>query len=112
MEFHSADIEMLMSGWNTLYIRSPWKSSGLLLNVQNVEWFGSLRWSSVILKKSLLSLAHGTAIAAMDAFYRGQSPFHNHQNEITAAITELAVLRASGEIYSALGHRMEGNNRP
>jgi hypothetical protein len=34
MEFYSADIEMLMSGWNTLY----YDADGLLLTTEMEKW--------------------------------------------------------------------------
>jgi hypothetical protein len=75
-------------------------------------WFGPLRRSSVVLKKSLPSLVRATAIAAMDAFYRAQSPFADPQNEIAAATEELSSLRGSGDVYSAVEHLMKGRDKP
>jgi hypothetical protein len=79
---------------------------------KDVGWFGPLRWSSVVLKKSLPSLVRATAIAAMDTFHRRQSPFADPQNQIAAATEELAGHRGSGELYSAVEHLMKGGDKP
>jgi hypothetical protein len=60
---------------------------------QDLAWFGPLRWPVVVRKKALPSLVRATAIAAMDAFYRSQSPFADQITEIVGPITELVSKR-------------------
>jgi hypothetical protein len=60
---------------------------------QELAWFGPLRWPVVIKKKALPALVRATAIAAMDAFYRSQSPFVDHQSELTGPVAELIAQR-------------------
>jgi hypothetical protein len=56
---------------------------------QELAWFGPLRWPVVVTKKALPALVRATAIAAMGAFYRSQSPFMDRQTELTAPVAEL-----------------------
>jgi hypothetical protein len=50
-----------------------------------LNWFGPLRWPVVVTKRALPALVRTTAVAAMEAFYRGQSPFAYPQAELVTA---------------------------
>jgi hypothetical protein len=56
---------------------------------KELGWFGPLRWRVVVGKKALPSLVRATAVAAMNAFYKTQSPFSYRQSEIVAGINEI-----------------------
>jgi hypothetical protein len=75
---------------------------------QELLWFGPLRWNVIVNKKALPSLVRATAVAAMDAFYRSQSPFLYPQNEmVEGRKTVLAQHLAAEEKYASLQNLMQ-----
>jgi hypothetical protein len=84
-QFNQAHIIIYPLDLGLFRVETKWRS--------DLAWFGPLRWPVVVKKRALPSLVRATAIAAMDTFYRSQSPFSDLQTEINTAAAELVAQR-------------------
>jgi hypothetical protein len=66
---------------------------------KDMPWFGPLRHSVVVCKKALPSLVRATAVQAMHAFYRSQSPWAYPQMEIVNTCKEMIANHARNELH-------------